>query len=237
VTVLTGTREKTGLSDLARLAATRVAIEAVSPQIDGGRFPAKGVVGRRFVVEADIFCDGHEKIDAALLVRPAKGRSWHELPMRLIENDRWRGTALFDDVGAHLFSIVAWRDRFATWQDEVAKKYAAGVSISLEIVEGIGLVEEIFAGTARLSRSDKAALNALRTSLRKAKSDGDAFAILMKGDTTDLMRRVGARENLSELAEPVPVWIDRERALFSAWYELMPRSMSFSRDATARSTT
>src|SRR5688572_20083114 len=56
---------------LAALAAVRVAIENVSPEIDGGRFPAKAAVGDAFVVEADIFSDGHDKIDAAFLIRRA----------------------------------------------------------------------------------------------------------------------------------------------------------------------
>ena len=33
------------LTRLEQLASNRVAIEAVSPEIDGGRFPSKGVVG------------------------------------------------------------------------------------------------------------------------------------------------------------------------------------------------
>ena len=43
----------------------RVAIENVRPEIDGGRFPAKRVVGERVIVEADIFADGHDAIAVA----------------------------------------------------------------------------------------------------------------------------------------------------------------------------
>jgi starch synthase (maltosyl-transferring) len=221
-------RKREARSEIARLSEGRVAIEGITPQIDCGRFPAKGVVGRRFAVEADIFCDGHEKIDASLLIRSRTAKIWRESPMRLVENDRWRGLAVFDDIGGHEFKIIAWRDRFATWQDEIAKKHAAGVAIGLEISEGKVLVEETLAKQEDLSRADKAALKGLVTKLKKTKSEGDAFALLMTGETTDLMRRVCLRDNLSEIPHPVPVWIDRERALFSAWYELMPRSMSFS---------
>ena len=61
---------------LAELAANRVAIEGVSPEIDAGRFPAKAVAGDSFIVEADIFCDGHDSIDAALLLRRADASDW-----------------------------------------------------------------------------------------------------------------------------------------------------------------
>jgi len=47
----------------------RAVIENVKPEIDGGRFPAKRVVGERMTVEADIFTDGHDALAAALLYR------------------------------------------------------------------------------------------------------------------------------------------------------------------------
>ncbi len=213
---------------LEELARNRIAIEAVTPRIDGGRFRAKGVVDRRFVVEADIFCDGHDKIDAALLTRRAGEAKWREWPMRLVENDRWRAVATFDTVGAHEFSVIAWRDLFASWQDEVAKKHAAGLPIAAELAEGRALVDKTLASLDDGARADKTAVKALTTALKKATTDGDAFTRLMTGETTDLMRRVAVRDSLSTLDAPVPVWIDREKALFSSWYELMPRSMSFS---------
>ena len=52
---------------LARLAESRIAVEGVSIEIDGGRFPAKVVQRRPAVIEADIFADGHDSIDAAFL--------------------------------------------------------------------------------------------------------------------------------------------------------------------------
>jgi len=47
----------------------RVTIEAVTPQIDGGRFPIKRVPGEEIRVEADIFCDGHDTLSAVLIVQ------------------------------------------------------------------------------------------------------------------------------------------------------------------------
>ena len=38
----------------------RVVIEGISPEVDGGRFPAKRTVGDAVHVEADIFTDGHD---------------------------------------------------------------------------------------------------------------------------------------------------------------------------------
>jgi len=47
----------------------RVVVEAVKPEIDGGRFPIKRVIGEEVVVEADIFADGHDALSALLLYR------------------------------------------------------------------------------------------------------------------------------------------------------------------------
>ena len=221
-------KDRAAIERLMRCAETRIAIEGISPAIDGGRFPAKAVAGRRLVVEADIFCDGHDKIAAALLVRRSGAGSWTETPMQPLGNDRWRAPALFEEIGPHEFSICAWRDLFASWQAEVAKKHAAGVPIGLELVEGRAIVERTAKEARGLSQKDGRALKALVTALNKAEDEGALFSRLMTGETTRLMRRVGLRTNLSALAEPLPVWVDRERALFSAWYELMPRSMSFS---------
>lgn len=207
---------------LERLAAQRIAIEELSPCIDGGRFPAKGVQGRLFTVEADIFCDGHDKIDAALQTRRVGEDSWRENRMLFVVNDRWRAAAVFDEIGAHEYRIVAWRDLFANWQYEVAKKHAAGVPISLELIEGRELVENT---AAEASGEHAVALKQLCQQLQWA-SEGDAFSLMMNGETTTLMRRAGIRTNLTE-DRWIPVWIDREKALVSAWYELFPRSMSF----------
>ena len=41
----------------------RVVIEGIRPQVDGGRFPIKRVVGDEVLVEADVFADGHDVFD------------------------------------------------------------------------------------------------------------------------------------------------------------------------------
>src|SRR5436190_3921660 len=68
--------------------AQRIAIEDVRPQIDGGRFAAKRVIGDVFLVEADILTDGHGALAAALVYRRAGEQLWHEAPMRPLTNDR-----------------------------------------------------------------------------------------------------------------------------------------------------
>jgi len=47
----------------------RVVIEHVRPEVDGGRFPVKRVVGQSVIVEADVFADGHDEIAGVLRYR------------------------------------------------------------------------------------------------------------------------------------------------------------------------
>ena len=50
--------------------------------------------------------------------------------------------------------------------------------------------------------------------------------ILLRDDTARLMARCAPRVNLTYSEQIFPIHVDRERAAFSAWYELMPRSQS-----------
>jgi len=214
------------LADMAKLAENRIVIEAVSPELDGGRFPAKAAIGDLFTVEADIFADGHDKIDAALLIRRTDEEKWHEAPMLHVDNDRWRGAALVDQNTFYRYTLIAWRDLFASWRDEVTKKRAAGVPILLEMAEGQALIEAASADSDRAAGNDRAAFETLKVALIEAVDDEERVGLLMSPATRDLMRRAGVRANLSRYPRELDLWVDRKRAAFSAWYELMPRSMS-----------
>ncbi len=208
---------------LRSLAANRIAIEAVSPEIDAGRFPAKIGVGEQFVVEADIFADGHDQIAAAVRLRAAGSGDWREVPLVFFDNDRWRGVAVFDAVGTYHYTLIAWRDLFATWQHEVAKKHAAGLSLALELAEGRDIVAAA-RDSGRGSPDDRAAVEALLAAVDAAGDEASRLALLMDRATAALMERAGVRANLSSHARELTVWVERERAVFSAWYELFPRS-------------
>ncbi|HTV90092.1 MAG TPA: maltotransferase domain-containing protein, partial [Stellaceae bacterium] len=122
-------------------ATSRIAIEAVAPSIDEGRFPAKRLVGELVEVAADLISDGHERLAAALLWRPADEEAWGEVPMAAIGNDRWVGRFPLGRIGRHVFTILAWKDHFGNFTEELEKKHAAGLSIDLELEEGRLLVE------------------------------------------------------------------------------------------------
>ncbi|HET6468648.1 MAG TPA: maltotransferase domain-containing protein [Geminicoccaceae bacterium] len=209
---------------LRDLAAERIAIEKVQPELDGGRFAVKRVVGDRFEVTADMFGDGHEKIAAVLQYRAQDEAEWREAPMRLVDNDRWAGEFPLTRNIRYLYTILAWRDLFASWCGEVSKKHDAGLNVSLELIEGRALIEK---AAAAAGAEDRAAFDALLARLDERRDDqGGLLATLLGREAKALMARAGIRTNLSRYERELEVVVDRTGAAFAAWYELMPRSQS-----------
>jgi starch synthase (maltosyl-transferring) len=215
---------------LKRLAEARIAIEAVDPSINCGRFASKCLAGEAFTVEADIFSDGHDPLTAVLMQRERGARRWQETQMRAIGNDRWRATTRFTGVGHHEYALAAWRDVFAGWRDGVIKKYNAGQPISSELLVGRKLVEETATARKGLAAEDRARLKAVLSELDESPTQGDVFSVLMSDDVGALMGRCALRVSFTTSAEIYPVFVDRECAGFSAWYEMMPRSQSGNSD-------
>ena len=215
--------QKASNKRLEALAANRVVIERVAPELDGGRFPVKRVSGDTLQVEADIFCDGHDVIKAAVLYRAPQAEGWSEMPMTFVDNDRWVGSLPLTEIGRWSYTIIAWRDLFATWRQEVAKKHGAGQSIALDLTEGCELVKRA-AKAAERELGDE--LKALVRKLAKIDDEGALLGLLENAETADVMRRAALRTNLSRYERDLEVTVDRPIAAFAAWYELMPRSQS-----------
>lgn len=208
---------------LESLAENRVVIERVTPEIDGGRFPIKRVAGDTLEVQADVFCDGHDVIDAAVLYKSPHADDWSEAPMTFVDNDRWTGSFALTEIGRWTYTILAWRDAFATWRLEVAKKHDAGQPIKLELTEGCELVKR----TAKAAEGEVGEdLKSLARDLEKIEDEGRLLGVLESTEMAQLMRRARVRANLSRYDRELEVTVDRPIAACAAWYELMPRSQS-----------
>ncbi|MBA3565003.1 MAG: DUF3416 domain-containing protein, partial [Gammaproteobacteria bacterium] len=208
---------------LKALAANRIAIERVSPEIDSGRHPVKRVVGDLLEVSAAIFSDGHERIDAAVRFR-ADGGHWQNAPMALVDNDRWRGHLPLLRNCRYQYTIEAWRDRFATWRDELAKKQGAGQDVTLELDEGLALVRAT--AKAAKGRARKEISAHLERIDAAGTGDHERLSLLMSGELAVLIRRHAIRINASRFERVLEVVVDRPAARFAAWYEMFPRSQS-----------
>jgi starch synthase (maltosyl-transferring) len=201
----------------AATTTSRVAIEAIAPSVDHGRFVIKRLAGERLTVEADIFADGHGKISAVLQWRAGDETGWQETPMRPGVNDRWSGEILLERVGRYVFRILGWPDRFATWRDELMKKRGAGLDVGMELEEGVILVEAMAAAVPGMLDCLVACINAQEPAARVACMTDDA--------TAAAIARADTRPGLL-ISDEIPVDADRRAAEFASWYELFPRNQS-----------
>ncbi len=195
----------------------RIGIEQVSPSVDEGRFPVKRTVGEVVEVSCDLICDGHEKLGAALMWRAADETEWTECRLTPLGNDRWAARFPLERMGRHVFVVEAWRDAFATFRDELEKKHAANVPISLELEEGRILV-------TKAGKRVGGALSELAERLQGA-PDQERLTILMAPDTARLMAAADDRPFRVRSAE-MPLDAERTGAGFASWYECFPRSQS-----------
>ena len=122
-------------------APPRIQIQAIEPIVDCGRYAPKRTVGDRVDVYATVFKDGHDVLGGAVRVRGPGERSWREVPLEALGNDRFAGTFTVDVPGRWQFAVAAWSDRIATWQDELRRKVAAGQEeLAGELAEGAALL-------------------------------------------------------------------------------------------------
>ncbi len=215
------TRRPLVAAEVRRVAESspRLALENPIPAVDGGLFPVKRRAGEIVTVGIDIIADGHDKLGAALRWRLADGTTdWSETRLLPLGNDRWQASFPLEIVGLHEYQVVAWRDAFATYRDELAKKHNAGVPTELEIREGIELVGNT------LPDRDEAA-SRLHDALRSAVDDDARRAILLSPELDRAMTEADPRPHLVATA-PIPVDAERTGAAFAAWYEVFPRSLS-----------
>ncbi|BBK36527.1 hypothetical protein STAQ_16050 [Allostella sp. ATCC 35155] len=198
----------------------RIAIEKLTPSVDAGRFPAKAVAGDRIRVEADIFADGHEKLAAAVLWRPADREDWSSRPMQPVGNDRWAAEIAVDRPGRWLFTVEAWWDEFGSYHHELDAKLKAGRDVTLEIAEGRILVEEA------AERAEGEAGRVLAGAIERLERDPGDAAVLLDTATRDAVRSADARGFLVRHEPPLPLAVERPQAAFASWYELFPRSIT-----------
>src|SRR4030088_3069494 len=164
-------------------------IEDVYPLIDGGRFPVKRIVGERVEVWGDVYRDGHDVVSAALVWRPERDREWRREPMTHHGNDRWVGSFVPDQPGRYVYAIEAWTDEFATWRHGFELKQKAGADLTLDAIEGAGMLTKAQAG-------ERAAAAGILRQCENFLQTGDA-APLLTAELKDAMAESQLRPDLT----------------------------------------
>jgi len=203
----------------------KVIIESVRPEVDCGRFAIKRTIGDRVVVTADIFADGHDVLYAVLRHRPDSQSEWQEVPMEALVNDQWQAEFRVEAEGRHFFTLQAWPDRFLSWSRDIVKKLAAKQDLSVDILVGVQLIET---AAQRASRKDRGFLATCAEEIKRlaVRDMPGAVNMAISPDLRALMIQTADRRRATTYGRELVVVVDRERARFSAWYEMFPRSSS-----------
>jgi starch synthase (maltosyl-transferring) len=214
----------------------RVIVEEIQPQVDCGRYPARRFLGDQVEITAAIFSDGHDHVAARLLYKPEGESDWRSTPMTPFPNDMWAARFTADRLGSWVFTIQAWVDHFDTWCADLRKRLDAQPDpsdpvkrdlppqdIPLAFNIGAQLIDQ---AAARASGADARHLKNVATSLRWM---ADRKAPLYEYPLSDPIEQLVAQYpdlSYASSGKQLHLWIDRERARFSSWYELFPRSAS-----------
>ncbi|MGE3679995.1 MAG: alpha-1,4-glucan--maltose-1-phosphate maltosyltransferase [Burkholderiales bacterium] len=200
----------------------RAVIDAVRPCVDAGRFAVKRIEGDEVRIEADCFADGHDALCVMLRWRAEDAPQWQEVAMRPLGNDAWQGSFVAGAPGRYRYTVSAWVDHLLSWREEFARREdAEDLAIAAQV--GAALVD---AAASRAPAKDRRRL-------------ADWAAQMRQAHDTPALRRIGLDEDLFRLAsrypdrslattwpQELPLDVDRERARYSTWYELFPRSAS-----------
>ncbi len=200
----------------------RAVVRNVYPSIEGGRFPIKRVVGETVQVWADVFADGHDVICAALQYRHEGEKAWKEVRAEGWEADRWTATFKVEKQGTYLYRFIGWADYALYWREGLIKKADAGVDVRVELMEGLAFLKSL---NTKANKTEKAFIERCTRAFKDVKEKSEAMALVKSSQLKDLLLKYPNRPFVAN-GQDFKVYVDREKAVFSTWYEFFPRSAS-----------
>jgi starch synthase (maltosyl-transferring) len=199
----------------------RAVIDAVSPRVDGGRFPCKRIAGEPVDIRAHCFADGHDRLRVVLSWQCIGAGDAYGVEMHAQGNDVWQAEFTPPRAGRYRCTFTAWVDHFESWRRELERREDAGdIRTALEV--GAALID---AAAGRAGGADATVLEGWAAELRAAvrHSDKNAQQALALDPARAAVAARHADRSLAASAA-LEIIVDRARAGFSTWYEMFPRS-------------
>lgn len=200
----------------------RVHIENVQPQLNNGEVFIKRVTGQKVEVTADILSDGHDVMEAVVLYRHEKERGWKEVRMQPLGNDSWSAAFKVEKQGFYYYCVEGWIDYALNWQHGTLRKIQDNQRVISELLEGAEYIRDI-AGS--VSEKEQPYLQRLMAIFGDDSSYEMAIAEAMGERLKGIFKKYPKRF-LAHRTLELKVYVDRQKALFSTWYEFFPRSAS-----------
>jgi starch synthase (maltosyl-transferring) len=218
-------RSRPATSPIPPSTVGRIPVLAVSPVVDAGRFTAKAVVGEPVPVGATVFREGHDAVAATAVLVDPDGLEHTRARMTLLApgTDRYGATVVPDREGRWSFRVEGWSDVYGTWEHAAVIKVPAGLDVELMLEEGARVLEQALR-IPGLGDPDAGVLREAVTALRDRGRDPQERLAAATGPAVhDVLTRHPLRDLLT-VSDSYPLLVQRERMLFSAWYEFFPRS-------------
>jgi starch synthase (maltosyl-transferring) len=214
-----------------RRASTRrfeyLVIESVTPEIDGGRYPEKRIVGDSVSVGADILASGADHLAARVIYRGPDDDEWSAAPMEYdFDTDRWHGTFTVDRVGRWTFTVEAWTDRFGAWRAAFQSRLAAGADVTEDLAEGARMARAASRSTRSAATRASLVMTAKVLEDRRGTSTETRIQRALDEEFLALMQDYRRPADLTRARRAVTIAVDRERAGFAAWYDLPHGSLA-----------
>ena len=209
-------------SKLVRMNQSRVIIENVRPQLEGGAHAIKSIVGEYIPVTATVVGDGHDVIAASLRYKHQSEKKWSETRMQATGNDQWAAGFATDKQGAYQYKIEAWVDHALNWQHGIERKIDDKQHVNSELLEGAEYLTEV---AKQANASEKKYLNELIAAFKDAGQYEKAVQEAVSQKLHELLFKYPLKSLVNESAS-LEAYADREKARFSTWYEFFPRSAS-----------
>lgn len=201
---------------------TRIIIESVKPQLDGGSFYIKRIVNQKVIVSAHVFADGHDVVECCVKFKHEKDKKWSEVRMVPTENDEWEAEFTVEKQGFYSYFIEGWVDYALNWQHGTERKIKDNQHVKSELLEGAEYCQAIL---KEVTKDEKAYLNTAIKSFQDVKLYDEAIEIALSEELHQIFKKYPTRKLANSSAE-LKVYVDRKKALFSTWYEFFPRSAS-----------
>ncbi|MCY1078408.1 alpha-1,4-glucan--maltose-1-phosphate maltosyltransferase [Archangium lansingense] len=203
-------------------------IENVRPQLDAGRWPVKRVEGETLTVKADIYKEGHDVLVAVVRWRQSvpkeQATGWAEVPMVAKGNDLWEAEFPLARNGRYEFTVEAWPDLFATWVSEIKRKVDVGRDVRSELLEGAAMLRAHAARAQKAGSPEEAKRLTEATALFDKGMSPNAIAAAMDPGLALTASKYADRTLATQYDRVLEVFVDRQKAQFSSWYEFFPRS-------------
>lgn len=201
---------------------TRIVIHQVRPQLDGGLYPIKRVVGQKVSLQADVFSDGHDVIASSVLYKHEYEKKWTEVRMQPTHNDEWQAEFTVTQQGNYRYYVEGWVDYALNWQHGIERKILDNQRVTSELLEGATYITAILNKVKGIEKTyAKKLIDLFQDETQYEQAVQEAVS-----DRLHQLFVANPDKTLVNTSTVFPLYVDRKKALFSTWYEFFPRSAS-----------